>query len=821
MIRSIDFNSYEKKHREYDVDDVYKKILSKKMTMFDPDTEEIWGFHDSVYVRFDKKPRAELSEYLYMQLRKKINADSSIESKIDGLIFLENAYSNFLDDSNYMKARNLIFNLIKEDIKNSDEITRDYINDCMVEFLSFSRKSIPDEIFVKPGSTNQMSIKSQKEMRRALFIADMIKEGVIDYDLLFKSGEILEFDFEQIDNAFRKKNAFTRDELIESLVVNRIFSGEDEVLDYYYKNDKKYFFEMANSTDLAMFLISGEFDSNDPKNLDRATAVRKMKIDEMAEFGPDLLESVLSIDNLPKNSFIVRNKGKSFINRDLMLKLRRNTLLKILYSKTIKYQNSLTSNDLVDMYGKLNFEDLKGLNQDKFINSEDIIKTIKFYNVDENQRELKQNLMDFYNLDKLEEMIKENRTNKKFMENFNTFSNEILSKEERKEYFERIKEDLKQRENKDELLIDLTRHGFDFGRIEGYQMSSEKVSDMYLSEEITEGEIFKLYSMGVVPLQVIREFFGSDEEIIKSYEEGNLDVSALSLVEGDAEFFKKELEEGRLTVKDIMELYALDGGLEIETLNEIFEGIDITQIGIGRSLPDTISAEKIEALFKSYYISQDELGELVGRGIITEAQADKYSKELDIHKEYENIFNSSRVVVLTKETEGERDYVPSQLGGTGGGTRKNQFKIDPDLQEELIEKIGFDDRRLVLEGYNNSLNGYTVYPSEEMGIMVFFNPNKPSNATYIMTIQQAMYFLKRSGIQNGKNTIESATTKQDLRETEHVKVRNACKGWGKNIIDTIKKLSPEMAKKIKDKKYKAQIDEIVEEIREDYDRRKE
>ena len=25
MIRSIDFNSYEKKHREYDVDDVYKK----------------------------------------------------------------------------------------------------------------------------------------------------------------------------------------------------------------------------------------------------------------------------------------------------------------------------------------------------------------------------------------------------------------------------------------------------------------------------------------------------------------------------------------------------------------------------------------------------------------------------------------------------------------------------------------------------------------------------------------------------------------------------------------------------------------------------
>ena len=240
---------------------------------------------------------------------------------------------------------------------------------------------------------------------------------------------------------------------------------------------------------------------------------------------------------------------------------------------------------------------------------------------------------------------------------------------------------------------------------------------------------------------------------------------------------------------------------------------------MGELLPDTISTEKVEELFKGYYISHDELSELVSREIITREEADKYAKELASHEEYENIFNGSRVAVLTRESEGEeRQSMPRQLGGYID-PRKNQMKIDPYYQEELLKNIGFDNRRLVLEGYNNSLNGYIVYPSEELGVMVFFNPDKPGNATYVMSLQQGMYFLKRSGI--GKNkTLESTATKQDLRETEHVKVKNACRGWGKNIVDTIRKLSPEMPERLKNSEYKRKLDVLVSEIKTDYDRRR-
>lgn len=825
MIRELNAKNFGKVKKNIKESDIYNKVISKKMTVLDSETNSVWGFiidetFKASFIQFNMEMIKGMIDYMFKSIDQKLKSDPTIETKIDNLIFLEKFYANFFENAKYHSAKKLLFNSIKYDIDNSDDITREYINNCIVDFLEVSRNNIPDEIFRIPDTNKLIPTKKDKQMRRAYFISDMVKSGILDYSLLFRSGEILNFNFEQIDNAFRKQNVFSREQLVQSLVLNQIFKSEDEVLDYYYKNDKNYFFEMANSNDLAIFLISGEFNSPDPKNSDRSTAVKKLKIDEMAEFGPDLLESVLNIDNLPKSSFITRTKEGSFINKSLMIKLRRDTLLRILYSNTIKYKNSLNSDDLVNLYGKLNFDDLEGLNKDGFVNSEDVIKIIKFYNVEENKIAIKYNLTGFYNLDKLEEMINENRINKKFMENFNDFSNEILNEEERKAYFKNLVEDLKQKENRDELIVSLTKKGFDFGKIEGYQISSEKVSDMYLNDEITENEMLKLYGMGVVPLQTIREFFGNDDEIIKSYEEGNLDISALSLIENN-NYFKTELEAGRLTVKDIMELYSMDGGLEVGSLGEILDEMDLTQIGIGRYLPDTISPGKVEALFRGYYISQDELGELVGRGIITEKQADLYAKELATHKEYESIFNGTRVVVLTKETEGEKGiYTPSQLGGTGGTSRKNQVKIDPFFQERLLKNIGFDDRRLVLEGYNNSLNGYIVHPSEELGVMVFFNPNKPSNATYIMTIQQAMYFLKRSGIQSGKNKIESAATKQDLRETEHVKVKNACRGWGKNIIDTIKKLSPEMAQRLKDNQYKEKLDAIVSEIKTDYDRRR-
>ena len=64
-------------------------------------------------------------------------------------------------------------------------------------------------------------------------------------------------------------------------------------------------------------------------------------------------------------------------------------------------------------------------------------------------------------------------------------------------------------------------------------------------------------------------------------------------------------------------------------------------------------------------------------------------------------------------------------------------------------------------------------------------------------------------------------TKQGLRETEHVKVRNASAGWGKNVVYEMKKLSPEFSKRVKsDSEYSTIIDVLVEDIKTDYEERR-
>ena len=69
--------------------------------------------------------------------------------------------------------------------------------------------------------------------------------------------------------------------------------------------------------------------------------------------------------------------------------------------------------------------------------------------------------------------------------------------------------------------------------------------------------------------------------------------------------------------------------------------------------------------------------------------------------------------------------------------------------------------------------------------------------------------------------VQSSATKQELRETEHVKVRNASRWLGRNIVDSMRKISDKFARDYrKEKNYRDKIDEIVDAIRDDYDTRK-
>ena len=794
-------------------------LITKKLTVMDPDTYIIWAIDGTKIIQIPDKSKLKLAKGLLVFTRDFIDDFKKGKGKEDlfkgCLGVTEEYFSSGIYGADYSKSQDLLFNTIKEEINSGNPARKEYAENQIKEFFKDSLQNIPDKMVGFEKGKSKESIKEQKEWTRAYFIAAMMQEGVIDFDLLVNSGEIYNYKFNELDCAFRKSGAFSKDELIQALLLNKYFNSEEDILDYYLKNDKKYFFEMSSSKDLAIFLLKGKFKNES----DRNTAVRKMQMREFSEFSPDLVEDFFRVQNLPKNNFIKRSHKGNFISNELMNELSRESILRVLYSKKVKYKTSLESNDFVNMYGKLNFADLEILHRDKFVNAEDIIKIIKFINI-ENENGIKSNLTNFYNMDKLEEILIENRVNSKFIENFNRFTNEILNKDEKEKYFTKLKEELKSKENRDELIFLLQKKGFNFDKFEGYQINPDKISERYLEESLTDSDILALHDIGVVSDDVISEIFG-EEGIKEGYRTGKLDVSALALIDNDIDFLMEEFNQGRLNIQNLLTLYSMPNGIGLADLDTILADVDLTEYEIGELLPDNISAEKVEELFKSYYISHDELGDLVGRNIITQEQSDRFAEELASDEEYENIFSGQGIALLTNDTEGESYNVgPRTLGGTSN-PRNSQVKNDPFLQELLLDKIGFDDRRLQLQGENNSLNGYMVYPSKELGVMIFY-PEKVGNATYVMSLPQGMFFLKRINVNhNEKSKVQSTATKQELRETEHVKVRNACRGWGKNIVDSIKQLSPEMRKKLKDdSKYKDEIDLIVQEIKEDYDRRK-
>ena len=565
------------------------------------------------------------------------------------------------------------------------------------------------------------------------------------------------------------------------------------------------------------FMVEGKFDNEKGrKSEDYQNAVRRMKAEEITKIDPELIESFFSLRNLPKNSFIsINNKNEHFIDKSFITSLSREAILRLILSQKVVYKNPLNSSDIIDLYGKLTFEDMTLLNQHSLVNSEDLIKLVKFSEVKENEM-TKKGLIDFYSFQKLEELLNNGKINKKFAENFNQFVNDVLNKEEKEAYMRQLSDEFSQKEDKDALYIRFMQSGIELDNVSDYEMQLETIADLFLEEKLPERDIFKLYQKGLVSVDTINQLFTS-QELIENYQNGILDFSVLAFVEDRDIVINEELENGNLNYEQLMQLYAMKNGIEIDSLKDILLGIDISGVGLGKLLPDTISPQKVEKLFKEYLISQDELSELVERNIISKEEAEKYSAELASHEAYESLFSGSGVAVLTRETEEGESRIPA-IRSQDGNKRPSKVKNDPYLQELLLDKIGFDDRKLALVGYRNSLDGYLVYPSEKYGVMVFINLDKPSNATYIMSLQQAMYLLKNGA---KKNVVESSATKKELRETEHVKVRNASRGWGKNVVDTIKKLSPEFkAKMTKDDSYVQKLEELIDEIREDYDYRR-
>ena len=797
-----------------DPDDIraFHSIMNKT-TVYDHERKKIFAFDDDLLVEISPKMINALAKALLkitekcIEIFQKREYDYKEIEKV--LIGYERYNAARLVHPDISKAKEEFYQFLRTEIEKGKK-QKKIIDRATYHLFKESRENIPRGIRTFKNVEYKIRFEEEKELLRTYYIAELFREGIFDFNFLCNSGELEHLKPEFIDYNFRRTSIFTKEELVKAFIKTGKFKTKEDVLDYYYTEDKKSFFELANAEDLIQFVVKGKFDEKrSKKGSDRDTAIRKLRLADLANLSPEVLEQLLSIKDLPKNSFIDINKSGKFISRTLMMNVSREALLHILESKNIEYGNPLTSEDYIELYGKLSFNDIINLNEMSYIQSKDIIKLIKFTNLDEDN--IKNGLMKFYDLDRIEELIKEGKINKKFLEDYTRFVNEILSEEERQQYKAKLAEEISLKDNKEEIAVLLVQTGIEFGEIKDLYISSEKIEDLFLEEKISEKDIIRLYIQGIVGLDIIESVF-STEDIVEKYKAGELDIFALGIIK-DIKLIESEFLCGNISIQDVINLYAMEKGINLEELKTIIGEEKIYEIGLGELLPNTISAEKIEELFKNYYISHNELSDLVFRKLITAEEAERIAKELASHEEYESLFSGNGIAVLTRDTEEGENYGRMPLGS--GHSRDNRLKNDPDLRVSLLEELGFDKRTIKLVGQTNSLNGYTVYLSEELGVMVFMNAEKPGNATYIMSLQQGMYFLQKT--KRGYE-VESDATKKELRKTEHVKVRNASKGWGENILHSISQINPEFRKTYS--LYRKNVESIISEISGDYEKRK-
>lgn len=780
---------------------------------------------DKGYVEALKESMIHTLEDYRDQVKGLISYEDAVDVlyKLDSIILV-----GIEEDERVRKLLKEIAEFIKEKCDADDKFCSDYV-DGLNEAVRYVREKInyddvskvtPVEYIQKYGKEDAVRRKYDEltEMHKKkmimLYSEGLIPFGLMKYDGIF-SGEISHKElFDYMDKGF----------LTAEDVRRAIASAAG--LDPYIQ-------ESVDNYAVQMYRIA----KGDKK---RSGSMQR----KYGEIIPNDLTLKLMVD---EELFDTSDLVRKHVSKDDVLSLDKGYLYGALTSGKLNKLNMPSEEEILHRYGRtLTGKELIALAERGIISDESIIRVyascvgINFLEPD--MVFTTEDIKRFYKMDRILKLDEEGKINLRFAACFNEGFLKELAEEERKEYIQSLIDSLKERDriNKAESPEYLNKL-FDFymrGVIEKedieHEFTFENIEELLMDDKLDDTGLIELYNNGFAGNDILKEVF-SNKEIEKLINDGTLDVTAvLAIDKKREEVLRRLLEKNKMNKMSVTALYLSENGIDMFEFDRAVQGIEFPDGFISEMIDENSSIEKIEELFKKYYISQDDLSNLVARGIVTKEKYDELSEYLNSHQEFEKIFGAkSRIAKLTEVTDGTGEGHTPGLPGVYDPSR-NRMKNDPELQRRLLSALGADSRVIYLEGQENSLDGYEVYGIEDLGVVVFGKFDKPNNSTYVMTVAQANYFLNvferrnqaRNKIQEGsedtlETALESSATKQDIRsETEHVKIRNACAGWGKNIVESIKALNPKIKEKLKDSKYKARIDDIITEIRDDYEIRR-
>ncbi|MBR3511363.1 MAG: hypothetical protein IKN74_00210 [Clostridia bacterium] len=686
------------------------------------------------------------------------------------------------------------------------------LEEGITKFYYESKMKIPENNF-KTGDY-RISPREEKLSVRNDFIASMMLVGAGDFELFNKLGYFRDLSQEDIFMLADAK-VITANELRIAIQEKFNYKTPDEYFEFLNKCKRinKDYLSAFSTEELIGFALDGKLDK---------------KVFTRMKFAPHYIAK-LPLEKLFKmvnNASIASHVGMTttknengktvvYLKKDFIKTIHGIKLVELI--KETGFKPDMTKEELFDQYlDTLSGRDVINLAKMGYIDDKDVIR-LNFIRTGNPYKDnlMVDDILGFYDIERLQKMVGDKKLSKRFVEDYNDTLT-MLDPKKLNGYVSRLMISPMERLPKDEIMAALSIAGcFDDVDLNGYTIGASNLEQLYMLDRVTEEDMFTLAAKGVVSMATLGKLV-SDAEITQNIIEGKLPLEAFKATKQNEEVLLELLASDKVSPRELGHFYSTNENMSAETFLTYLELIDeAREIDVSDLLDDDISKEKVQDLFSKFYISQDELSNLVGRKIISQAEADSYAKELEKHNNFNSLFKKdSPSIKLVKRSEslGRRELTGE---GDGQSNSRKGNKIDFDLKEKLLFEMGASHNVLELIGKNNSLDGYRVYGFEKTGAMVFMSP-EPDNATYVMSLAQGLYFIKNFERENGEGASQviSTATKRALRNTEHIDVRNASKKWGRNMIRSIDRKGGDLS--TKSKEYRAKLDSICKEIEEDY-----
>ena len=177
------------------------------------------------------------------------------------LVKFESVHAAFLESEIIDQTRKRLNQILADGIKNGSEEDKRNIKNGTVSFFARSKATISETPRKLKNGEISLNNREEKEYFRNDFIAQMLKDGVVDYSLLVEGGIITTLDFMTLDEVFRDLGVLSNEEFENACYLADVFDSRKEILDYYSKKDKKFFSTFATLEECVKYLIEGKIDS--------------------------------------------------------------------------------------------------------------------------------------------------------------------------------------------------------------------------------------------------------------------------------------------------------------------------------------------------------------------------------------------------------------------------------------------------------------------------------------------------------------------------------------------------------------------------------